>query len=56
MMDDDDHDDDVCEAIVQMRTGRENRSILENLPQCHFAHHKSHLNYGTISVLLKMAS
>jgi hypothetical protein len=31
------------EAFGGMRIGRENRVLGKNLPQCHFAHHKSHM-------------
>jgi hypothetical protein len=39
-------DDDECGAVGGMRIWRRNRCTQINLPQCHFIHHKSHLNTG----------
>jgi hypothetical protein len=36
-------DDDECGAVGGMRIGRGNEILGENLPQCHFVHHKSHM-------------
>jgi hypothetical protein len=36
-------DDDECGTVDGMRIGRGNRILGENLPQCHFVYHKSHM-------------
>jgi hypothetical protein len=35
--------DDKCGAVGGMRIGRGTEVLGENLPQCHFLHHKSHM-------------
>jgi hypothetical protein len=39
----DDDDDDECRAVDGMRIGRGIEVLGNNLPQCHFVHHKSHM-------------
>jgi hypothetical protein len=35
-------DDDECGAVGGMRIVGETEVLRENMPQCHFVHHKSH--------------
>jgi hypothetical protein len=35
--------DDECGAVSRMRIGRGTEVLGENLPQCHFVHHKSYM-------------
>jgi hypothetical protein len=34
---------DECGAVGGMRIGKETEVLAENLPQCHFVPHKSHM-------------
>jgi hypothetical protein len=43
--DDDDDDDDGCGAVGRMRLAGEAEVFGENLPQCHFPHHKSRMTW-----------
>jgi hypothetical protein len=36
-------DDGDCGAIGGMKIGRRTEELGENLPQCQFVHHKSHM-------------
>jgi hypothetical protein len=36
-------DDDECGALCGMIIGRKSKVFGENLPQCHFVRHKSHM-------------
>jgi hypothetical protein len=38
-------DDGDCGAVGGMRIGGETEVLGENLPQCHFVHHKSHMTW-----------
>jgi hypothetical protein len=38
-----DDDDDDCGALGGIRIGRGTEVVKENLPQCHYVHHKSHM-------------
>jgi hypothetical protein len=37
-----------CGAVDGMRVDREIEILGENVPQCHFVHHKSHMTYPGI--------
>jgi hypothetical protein len=41
-------DDHECGAVGGMRIGRRNRMLRENLPQCHFVNHTSHMTLSGI--------
>jgi hypothetical protein len=43
--DDDDDDDDEYGAVCEM-LGRGTEVLRENLPQCCFVHHKSHMTWA----------
>jgi hypothetical protein len=36
-------DDDECGTVGEMRIGKETEVLEENVLQCHFVHHKSHM-------------
>jgi hypothetical protein len=40
---DDDGDDDGCGAVDEIRIAKETEVPGENLPKCHFVHHKFHM-------------
>jgi hypothetical protein len=46
-IDDVDDDDEDCGALGEMRIGKETEGLGENLPQCHFVHHKSRVQNRT---------
>jgi hypothetical protein len=43
-------DDGDCGAVGGMRIGKETEVLAENLPQCHFGDHKSHMTLPGIEL------